>query len=398
MTITSLYVHIPFCAKKCGYCTFYSQPARKGRVDEFLAALEAELAWVVDPESFTPRTIFFGGGTPSILTLRQLERLFDKMKQLGLLSSSLTEFTMEMNPATVSGEKARWLREHGVNRISMGVQSLDENLLDQLGRIHSVEAAYKSFDTLRRAGFDNINLDLIFSIPGQTLAVWQETLSKTIALNPEHISTYELTYEEGSAMTAKKNAGAIEPIDAETAVAMYEIGIETLASAGYAQYEISNFAKPNRCCLHNLNYWQGGDCVAVGPSAAGYWRGTRYKNVANLDSYIQTIARGKRPLGYSETLPPRQRAGELAAFAIRMNDGIDAEWFRNRTGFTFAELWSTDIADLCAEDLAEFDSRRLRLTPRGRLVADSVAEQLIILPDAPVVEHAASRGEYQLSR
>ena len=381
MSDTSLYVHIPFCAQQCDFCTFYVEPTRGGRIGEFLSALEKELATVVASEPFTPQTIFFGGGTPSVLNIRQFDQLFTRMRHLGLLSDSTRELTVEVTPSTVSLDKARLLRGHGVNRISMGVQSLDEALLDRLGRVHSVDAVHQSFDTLRRAGFDNINLDLIFAIPGQTPRIWLETLSEIIALDPEHISTYELTYEEGSAMTAKKEAGIFRPPDEETIVEMYETAISTLADAGYAQYEISNFSKRDRRCAHNLNYWFGGDCVAAGPSAAGYWHGMRYKNVPDLDAYIKMLSRGERPIAFSETLPPRQRAGELAAFAIRMNDGIDAKWFRSRTGFTLEELWSLEITDLTTEGFADFDGHCLRLTPNGRLVADSVAERLVILSE-----------------
>jgi oxygen-independent coproporphyrinogen-3 oxidase len=379
--VSGLYLHIPFCAQKCGYCTFYSEPTRVGEVDKFLTALEMELDEGITREPINPNTIFFGGGTPSILTLSQFERLFAKLRSLRLLTA-VTEFTIEMNPATVSLDKAHWLREHGVNRVSMGVQSLDETLLDQLGRIHSVEAVHQSFAILRRAGFVNINLDLIFAIPGQTLAVWKKTLAQVLALAPEHLSAYELTYEEGSVMTAQKNAGKLTVADEETVITMYETVMETLAAAGYAQYEISNYARPSYRCAHNLNYWRGGDCLAVGPSAAGYGRGTRYKNVADLGTYAKMLEHGERPLAYSETLPPRQRAGELAAFAIRMNDGLDADWFQAKTGFSLETLWKEEIADLKANGLLESRANHLRLTPRGRLVADTVAEQFVILPVA----------------
>ena len=375
-----LYLHIPFCVSQCGFCAFYTEPTRGARLDDFVTALERELTMVAAKEAWRPRTIYLGGGTPSILTMRQFERLFDRLASLGFLGEALEEFTVEMIPATVSLDKARLLRERGVNRISMGVQSLDETQLDGLGRVHSVEAVARSFELLRSTGFENINLDLIFAIPGQILADWREVLTGTLAFGPDHVSTYELTYEEGSAFKRQKELGKLVPVDEETAIAMYEAAIAMLGERGYQQYEISNFARPSRRSLHNLNYWLGGDCVAVGPSAAGFWNGTRYQNVANLEAYQKLVAEGKPPVAFSETLPARQRAGELAAFAIRMNEGLDLEWFRRRTGFGPTDLWGKAIDELGAEGLTELEGNRLRLTAHGRLVADSVAERLVILP------------------
>lgn len=384
MNEVSLYVHIPFCARPCDFCAFYTEPLAGADIERFLDALEAELQLRTRAEPFATRTIFFGGGTPSVLRPRHFERLFVKLRSLGLLHEAVEEFTIEAMPATVSAAKARLWHEHGVNRISLGAQSFDESLLDRLGRPHNSAAIEKSFAVLREAGFGNINLDLIFAIPTQTPSQWRDTLSRALALRPEHCSTYELTYEEGSAMTAARGAGRFEPTDQETAAAMYEEGIRTLAARGYPQYEISNFARPGFRSLHNLNYWLGGDCLAVGPSAAGYWRGCRYKNLPDVVQYIDLVSGGRLPLAYVETLPPHRRAGELAAFGLRMNDGLDVVRFCAQTGFSLEEFWGREIAELCAEDLAEFDGACLRLTARGRLLADTVAERMILLPEERV--------------
>ncbi len=385
VTEASLYVHIPFCARVCDFCAFYTEPVANGRVDEFLNALERELEIFSQQNPFVARTVYLGGGTPSILSPRQFERFFAKLRSLKIHGDQTREFTIEAMPATIAPDKARLWREHGVNRVSLGVQSLDETLLDRLGRPHSVADVEKTFAILRTAGFDNINLDLIFAIPGQTLDAWRLTLDRALALAAEHCSTYELTYEDHTVMTAARDAGTTEPIDAETATEMYETGIAALAECGYRQYEISNFARDGFRSLHNLNYWQGGDCAAVGPSAGGYWRGTRTKNVPDLGQYRTMVSRGVRPIVFAETLPPRQRAGELAAFALRMNDGVNSVWFREKTGFALEELWRDEIADLCTEGLVEFEGGQLRLTARGRSMADAVAERLVMLPEVAAI-------------
>src|SRR4051812_47917098 len=236
--IESLYVHVPFCAQKCTYCAFYSEALSGELVNRYVAALIRELELVAS--DLRPRTIFFGGGTPSLLNLRQWEQILDAMERLGLRGAS--EWTVECNPATVSLDKARLLRDYGVNRISMGVQSLDEALLDRLGRIHSREMVFKSFDTLRHAGFENINLDLMFAIPGQTMKIWQDTLGEAVALRSEHLSCYEVIYEEDTPLYAQLQAGEFS-VDEELACAMYDELLSAADRGGFKQYEIANFAK-----------------------------------------------------------------------------------------------------------------------------------------------------------
>jgi len=215
--ITSLYVHVPFCAHKCSYCAFYSEASSGEIINRYVGAVQRELKLVAG--DLRPRTIFFGGGTPSLLNLRQWEEILKTMQRLGLTSAE--EWTVECNPATVSADKARLLRSYGVNRISMGVQSLNENLLDRLGRIHSRDMVFKSFDILRAAGFDNINVDLMFAIPGQTIDIWRETLREAMALGSEHLSSYEVIYEEDTALYAQLKAGEFD-VDEELACNLYE--------------------------------------------------------------------------------------------------------------------------------------------------------------------------------
>src|SRR5256885_487277 len=225
--IESLYVHVPLCAHKCSYCAFFSEASSGELINRYVGALIRELELVAD--DLAPRTIFFGGGTPSILNLRQWEQILRAMERLGLLGAA--EWTVECNPATVSLDKAKLLRAYGVNRISMGVQSLDQALLDRLGRIHSREMVFKSFDVLRQAGFDNLNLDLMFAIPGQTLEIWRASLVEALAMGSEHLSSYEVIYEEDTALYAQLKAGEFE-VDEDLACAMYEELVDRATNAG----------------------------------------------------------------------------------------------------------------------------------------------------------------------
>src|SRR5437588_352341 len=250
--ITSLYVHVPFCAHKCVYCAFFSEASSGEIINRYVGALIREFELVA--ANLQPRTIFFGGGTPSLLNLRQWQQILQAMERLNLLGAA--EWTVECNPATVSLDKARLLRSYGVNRISMGVQSLDEALLDRLGRIHSREMVFKSFDILRRAGFDNVNLDLMFAIPGQTLDIWRKTLVETTALGSEHLSSYEVIYEEDTPLYAQLRAGKFA-VDEELACAMYDELVHYTSEAGFRQYEIANFARDSgmhsRSAISNSN-------------------------------------------------------------------------------------------------------------------------------------------------
>ncbi len=388
--VRHLYVHIPFCAAKCDYCAFYSEPAQSERVERFLAALAREIEKVA--ARLEPETIFFGGGTPSILTLAQFEKLLTHLRaRIPSLDSQITrhelEWTVEMNPATVSADKARLLRSFGVNRASMGVQSVDVELLQQLGRVHTAAMALESIVLLRAAGFDNLNLDFIFAIPGQTQAQWEQTLRQAIALEPQHLSTYELTYEDDTPLFRRLGAGGVARLDEPVPTAMYERMLELTAEAGFRQYEISNIARPGRECRHNLNAWRGGEYVGVGPSACGFVDGWRYRNVPDIDAYIARIERGESPAVQTERLSPRARAGELAAFALRMNEGIEATAFERQTGFRLDRLWPDALRDLAGHELVAWDGNRLRLTPRGRLLADTVAEAFIIVDKTETCSH-----------
>lgn len=385
--ITSLYVHVPFCAQKCEYCAFFSEASSGELINRYVSALQRELEIVA--ADLRPRTIFFGGGTPSLLNLRQWESLLGTMERLSLLGAA--EFTVECNPATVSLEKAKLLRSFGVNRVSMGVQSLDEGLLDRLGRVHSREMVFKSFDTLRQAGFDNVNIDLMFAIPGQTMAIWRATLDEALALRSEHLSSYEVIYEEDTPLYAQMHAGEFD-VDEDLACDMFEELGQRSAAAGFRQYEVANFARETRvgqlapvfrqldpllpalACQHNVNYWRGGDFYGLGPSATGYVRGVRTKNWANTQLYCDQLEKGKRAIESREEFPPLKRAGETAAFGLRMNAGWPFAEFQRVTGLDLREDWATDMDSLVQKGWAFRSSDRFQLTPQGLRFADAAAE------------------------
>jgi oxygen-independent coproporphyrinogen-3 oxidase len=393
--VNSLYVHVPFCAQKCGYCAFYSEAASGELINRYVAALVRELELVAD--ELAPRTIFFGGGTPSLLNLRQWEQILAAMQRLGLTGAS--EWTVECNPATVSADKARLLRAAGVNRISMGVQSLHEDLLRRLGRVHTRGMVFRSFDTLRAAGFDNVNLDLMFAIPGQTLAMWRETLAEAVQLGSEHLSSYEVIYEEDTPLYELLQADQFA-VDEDLACAMYEELLAHAARAGFRQYEIANFARDQRAtpasvptgepqtqadtatgseipalaCQHNVNYWRGGWFYGLGPSAAGYARGERTKNWSNTPLYCEQLEQGKRAIESRDVLAPRARAGEVAAFGLRMNAGWPFAQFERATGWDLRGEWAREMDELVGRGWGRRDAERFQLTPAGLRFADSAAE------------------------
>ncbi len=382
--VESLYVHVPFCAQKCAYCAFYSEASNGEIINRYVDALLLELALVAG--DLKPRTIFFGGGTPSILSLRQWEKILGTMKQLSLLGAQ--EFTVECNPATVSLDKAKLLRSFGVNRISMGVQSLDEVLLDRLGRIHTREMVFRSFDTLRQAGFDNLNIDLMFAIPGQTMKLWSATLSEALALGSEHISSYEVIYEEDTPLFAQLQAGEFD-VDEDLACDMYEELVARATEAGFYQYEVANFARnkseirnpksdtPDFACQHNVNYWRGGSFYGLGPSATSYLRGVRTKNWANTLLYCEQLEKGRRAIESTEELSPLARAGETAAFGLRMVAGWPFEEFRRATGHDLRQNWSDEMDELTERGWGRTGPERFQLTTEGLRFADAAAEMFL---------------------
>lgn len=360
--ISHLYVHIPFCPKVCPYCSFYKEASDRNKTSSFLDAVLAEAER--HAPRLTPQTIFFGGGTPTALSTSQLSYLIGGLRDRIDLSD-LKEFTVEMNPATVSTEKAGMLRELGVNRVSMGVQSWDAGLLATLGRVHSSRQARRSYEILREAGFDNVNLDLIFGVPGQNREQWQNCLEETLALEPNHVSAYCLTYEEDTEYFMRMSRSEYQPdhaLDAD----LFEMTMDTLEPAGFFQYEISNYSRPGRECRHNLAYWLGADFLGLGPSAFSTVGGERWKNVSDTTAYVAALGSGQDPADFRETLSDRTRQAECIAFSLRTNRGVDPKLIEDNKAAEFAAIGLLILKD-----------GRWQLTRQGRLLADSVAEAFI---------------------
>lgn len=361
--IRHLYIHIPFCPQICPYCSFYKEASDHNKTRPFLEALLSEVGpWA---ERLRPGTIFFGGGTPTALSISQLDFLLQGL--LGILDlSDLREWTFEMNPATVSADKARLLRDFGVNRVSMGVQAWQPELLKTLGRVHSTEQARRSFEILRNAGFDNLNIDLIFGVPGQTPSQWKESLETTIALAPEHISAYCLTYEEDTEFFRLREAGKLVP-DEETDASFFLLTRDLLDAAGFEAYEISNFARPGRRCGHNLAYWTGEDYLGLGPSAFSTVDTRRWRNIRDTALYTSSTLAGKTATDFREEVTASVRREEQIAFGLRTSDGVPVSWLDAEK---LSRLTHAGLVRKAQNSMAV-------LTPEGRLLADEVAAELL---------------------
>jgi len=365
--IRHLYVHIPFCPKVCPYCSFYKEASDRNKTQAFVDSVLAEArAFAVSGAEIRPETIFFGGGTPTALSTSLLRQVVVGLREVFDLSR-VTEWTVEMNPATVSLEKARMLRDHGVNRASMGVQSWDAAVLETLGRVHSAAQARRSYEILRESGFGRINLDLMFGVPGQNLEQWRTSLAETVALDPEHVSAYCLTYEEDTLYFERFREGLYRTDESRDAE-FFETAVRELAAAGYEAYEISNYAKPGEECRHNLAYWEGRDYLGLGPSAFSTVGNERWQNVADTAAYIARIRQDGRAANPPEPLDGETRRSERVAFGLRTNRGVAPAELTHR---------ETELSQLRDNGLIALAGGRWKLTPRGRLVADSVAECLL---------------------
>ena len=383
-----VYLHVPFCARKCAYCAFYSEPGLR-LVDRYLGALIRE--WdAAGGAVVQPWTLFIGGGTPSVLSLHQWERLIEALHRCW--HQPPAEWTVECNPATLSPDKARLLRQAGVNRISLGVQSFDEAILQRLGRAHNRAEVIRSFKILRCAGFDNVNLDLMFAVPGQTLDSWRQTLREAVALGSEHLSAYELTYEEDTALFHQLQAGELD-LDEDLASAMFDTLHEVAATHGFDAYEIANFARshpghpgplPAYACQHNVGYWRGRPYLGLGPSASSFIDGVRTRKHANTQLYCELLERGEPAIELTDTLSPLARAGEIAAFGLRLLIGWPFDQFQKTTGFDLRGPWQGDLDRMVELGWGDLDPFRFRLTPKGLRFADAAAELLLRPDPAPV--------------
>lgn len=368
-----LYVHVPFCASTCDFCAFYQTKPTAGAVEKFLSGIEREqsmVAW-----SRPARTVFWGGGTPGLLSPADLRRL-GKLMQPVFGGGQPEEWTVELAPASVTDARLEALREIGVTRVSLGVQSFQPALLDALGRQHTVEQVDRAWDRIRARGFSSVNIDLMFALPGQTEAEWSADVRTAVSLAPDHLSTYCLTFEEDTALWVKLSQGRVK-LDVEKEARLYEATWSQLGEAGYEQYEVSNFARPGHECRHNLNTWRMHEWVGLGPSAASQHAGWRGANVADLDRWADGLARGERVTEDRVALTPALLAEDALIFGLRMNAGVDLAVWRDRAP---CAPWQTveALLDRLAENgLALRTDAQVRLTARGRLVADAIGAEIM---------------------
>lgn len=360
-----LYVHIPFCVRKCLYCDFLSFPASGGEIERYCVSLRKELAMWAEDERIRGRevdTIFFGGGTPSYLEAGMFSPIMDDVNKYFLLTKD-AEISLECNPGTVNREKFKMYRSRGINRISIGMQSMVDAELQKLGRIHRTEEFRRAYQEARECGFDNINVDLMSAIPGQTLASYQKTLHEVIRLKPEHISSYSLILEEGTPFF--KMYSKMPPVDEETDRTMYEQTEDLLLEAGYEHYEISNYARPGRVCRHNLKYWHRQEYVGAGLGAASFLGEERMTNEKDFSAYQSCIEKNQLPVAETETLAREDAMAEFMFLGLRCMQGVSEQVFYHTFGVALSEMYGDVIRKYCELGMIEKKGDRLALTRRG---------------------------------
>lgn len=363
---TGLYVHIPFCTRKCAYCAFYSEPVDKHNTARLIQALIKELAQV---NTQSVQTIYIGGGSPSCLPLNELTSLIQAITQT---CPTIREFTVECNPSQATSALLACLHDLGVNRLSLGVQSFNAQELAILGRSHAPDTIARVVQAARNAGFTNLSLDLIFAICGSTLKTWQASLNQAIALAPDHISVYALTLEPGTPLAQAVTQGQLTAIDDATDHAMYEQAIHTLAQAGFEQYEISNFAKPGFECRHNLGTWQNEPYIGIGPSASSYNGVCRTDKIGDIQAYIEAVESNRSPVQNTFSITPEEQICETAVLNLRTRHGIDIKRFKQITGQDPRIVFAGPIQTHCEQGLLTVEQDRIFLTAKALPIADSV--------------------------
>lgn len=376
----SLYVHIPFCQRKCVYCDFYSVET-VGMMEEFLGALRTEIALGARAGEGTRfDTLFFGGGTPSLLTPSQLEGVLGALRRAFLITDD-AEVTLETNPGTVSPGTLRDYRSLGVNRLSIGIQSFDDAELRFLGRIHDAGQASRTVGLARDAGFRNVSVDLIYSLPGQTVEGWDATLARAIALGPDHVSAYSLIVEDDTPLARMVAAKMVAPNPVESEAALYEHTMSVMERSGFEHYEVSNYARPGFRSLHNSAYWSHAQYLGFGPSAHSFWRTgnsgapRRWSNVASVRRYCERLRGGEIPVAMQEEVTPSQLCNERIFLGLR-SGGISLPALEREFGLP-ADRHALAGA-LVAEGAAVLEGGTLRLTSRGFMVCDEIAARLML--------------------
>lgn len=374
-----LYIHIPFCLKKCNYCDFASFANKEEEIEDYLKLLKREMllySHVLTREEKEISTLFIGGGTPTLLKASQIEELM-KMVNFYFDLSSCKEISLESNPGTINKDKLWQIKEAGFNRLSIGVQNCQEKHLKLLGRVHDFKEALEALESAKKVGFNSINADLIFGIPSQTLKEWQECLKIMLGLGLEHLSLYSLQIEEGTLIQKRVEKGEIFPCPEDLQADMFILAEDILLEYGYEHYEISNYALKGKECLHNLSYWQRKPYLGLGLSAHSFLRGKRFFNKDNLDFYRQDIMNENISLKKGEVLTLEEEMSETLFLGLRILDGLEDDKFKARFGNTLEEAYGKEIKELIEKGLLVWENKRIRLTKRGLLLGNWVFEEFV---------------------
>ncbi|MCM8832046.1 MAG: radical SAM family heme chaperone HemW [Candidatus Omnitrophica bacterium] len=373
--MNSLYIHIPFCKNKCAYCDFYSILYSEKLAYKYIEILKKQISNL--SQSFS--TIYIGGGTPTILNFLQLKSLLYSLRKF---IKNANEITIEANPESLDVDKIKLFVDCGINRISIGVQSFNDEKLKNLGRIHSSFQAKEAINLSKKYGFKNINIDLIFGVFGETYEIWKSDLKEVVNLDPSHISIYMLTYEKKTPLYKQLQKKLISQIDDDLLVKMYKFAKFFLEKNGFYQYEISNFSKRNYFCKHNINYWENNSYLGLGPSAFSYNNGVRTKNIPDVKEYIKKVKKNENFVIFNEKLSCIRRAKETASLKIRTIDGIDFDWFYKKTGFNFFDLEKEALKTLIKNRLVRYKKYNnqkfgICLTKKGLLFSDTVSASFL---------------------
>ena len=374
----SLYIHIPFCVRKCRYCGFYSTAYSSSHADAFITALKYESTSL--SKDFRHKlfsSIYIGGGTPTVLSSEQFALLAGIIREDFTIDDG-AEFTVEANPNTITHDKLSLIRSEGVNRISLGVQSFSDEVLQILGRLHTAEQAADAFRVARSVGFENISIDLICGIPGQTADHWEDTLDAAIKLKPEHVSAYNLSLDAGSQFMQESESGEFALPHEDICAAMYERAVIKLANAGYGRYEISNFSLPGYECRHNMNYWERGEYLGLGPGAWSFISGKRYANIADTTEYEQRLSHGRTIIDDQEIVGSRSSARETVLLSLRTTKGLDLFRFEQEFGRDLLCRLESNAVPLRQAGLLRMQEGRLTLTDRGIILLDEALARLSV--------------------
>jgi len=365
-----LYIHIPFCRQKCLYCDFYSALYAEDLAGSYVRVILKQIQNL--DQDFS--SIYIGGGTPSVLSRDLLNKLLDGLKKF---IKKDTEFTIEVNPESADKEKFKLFLDGGINRISIGAQSLDDKKLTSLGRIHSAKQAVEAIELSKKTGFNNTSVDMMFGVSKEDLKLWEAELEKATGFDIHHISCYSLSYEKDTPLFMMREEKKVKPIDDEVVAGMYRYAMSYLPGKGFNHYEVCSFSKPGFECRHNLSYWDNNSYVGLGPSAVSYIGGVRSENVKDVKEYISRFDKGADLAISREELPPVQMAKETASVKIRTKDGIGYDWFKDKTGFDFLELEKSSLEGLAGQGLIEYNEKIVRLTDKGFLFSDTVSSALL---------------------